>query len=215
MPRLDAITKLDKVYQLFTKSDDHMLNPGETEALVGYYKGLTAAGKTKVKRKMIEIFREAEYERGQRDRFIHDLLGVGFTLAELEGTSGDTAATFLRLSKSAQFTRLQDLDCGETGGSEGFCKNVRPGDVARDARSRIAAELDRIGYRLQREHDDEAELGEARWRAVYREQGSSRRGEELLGYAVELPIYADDHDVDRTYYFNLKGELLGDVYCGE
>ena len=59
------------------------------------------------------------------------------------------------------------------------------------------------------------ELGDPTWSAVYREQGSAGRGKELLGYVIEQPIYADDHDVDRRYYFNLKGALLGDEYCGE
>jgi len=215
MPRLNAVDKLNKVYELFTKGDDQKLNSGETEALVGYYKGLTTSGKTKVKSKLVEIFREAQYDRGQRDRFMSDLLGVGFTLADLEGTAGDTAATFLKLSKTAQFNKLQALDTGESGGGDGFSKDIRASDAARDAKARITTELDKINEKVQREYHNAAEIGDPAWRAVYLEQGSAGRGKELLGYALELPIYADDHDVDRTYYFNLKGDLLGDAYCGE
>ena len=216
MPRLNATDKLTKMYELFTQNDDRKLNPGETEAMVGYYKGLTPAGQTKVKDKLVEIFREATYASGQRDRFLRDLLGVGFTLADLEGTAGDNAASFLKLSKTAQFEKLQALlgwDGGVSG--DGFGKEIRPSDVARDAKARITTELDKIGDQLQREYHNQAELGDPTWTAIYREQGSNGRGKELLGYAVEQPIYADDHDVDRRYFFNLKGDLLGDVYCGE
>ena len=216
MPRLNAVDKLSKMYELFTTGDDRKLNPGETEALVGYYKGLTPAGQTKVKAKLVEIFREAQYVSGQRDKFMQDLLGVGFKLADLEGTSGDTAASFLKMSKSAQFEKLQAL-LGADGGlpGDGFGKEIRPSDVARDAKARITTELDKIGDKLQREYHDAAELGDPTWSAVYREQGSAGRGKELLGYVIEQPIYADEHDVDRRYFFNLKGDLLGDVYCGE
>ena len=216
MPRLNAVDKLNKMYELFTKGDDRKLNSGETEALVGYFKGLTPAGQTKVKAKLVEIFREAQYDRGQRDRFMQGLLGVGFKLADLEGTAGDTAASFLKMSKSAQFEKLQGL-LGWDGGlaGDGYGKEVRPSDVARDAKARITTEMDRIGDKLQREYHNDAELGDPTWTAIYREQGSNGQGKELLGYAVEQPIYAEDHDVDRRYFFNLKGDLLGDVYCGE
>lgn len=215
MPRLNATDKLTKMYELFTRKDDRKLNPGETEAMVGYYKGLTPAGQTKVKDKLVEIFREATYASGQRDRFMRDLLGVGFSLADLEGTAGDTAASFLKLSKSAQFEKLQSLFSADGVSGDGFTKEIRPADAARDAKARITTELDKIGDKLQRTYDNQAELGDPTWSAVYREQGSSGRGKELLGYVVELPIYAEDHDVDRRYFFNLKGVLLGDEYCGE
>jgi hypothetical protein len=215
MPRLNAVDKLNKMYELFTKGDDRKLNSGETDALVGYYKGLTPAGQTKVKTKLVEIFREAKYDRGQRDRFMQDLLGVGFTLTDLEGTAGDTAASFLKLSKSAQFEKLQALFGAGGMVGDGFTKEINAADVARDAKARITTKMDTIGEQLQRKYHNEAELGDPTWSAVYREQGSAGRGQELLGYVLELPIYAEDHDVDRRYFFNLKGDLLGDVYCGE
>jgi hypothetical protein len=215
MPRLNAVDKLNKMYELFTKNDDRKLNPGETEALVGYYKGLTPAGQTKVKGKLAEIFRDASYASGQRDRFMRDLLGLGFTLADLEGTSGDNAASFLKLSKTAQFEKLQSLFSADGISGDGFTKEIKPADAARDAKARISTELDKIGNQLQRKYHDEAELGDPTWSAVYREEGSAGRGQELLGYVVEQPIYAEEHDVDRRYFFNLKGELLGDEYCGE
>ena len=36
-----------------------------------------------------------------------------------------------------------------------------------------------------------------------------------MGFVFEVPIYANEHDVDEAHYFNLKGQHLGSEYVGE
>ncbi|MEW5852007.1 MAG: hypothetical protein AB2A00_24680 [Myxococcota bacterium] len=215
MTRMNALTKLNRMYELFTTGDDKKLNPGETEALAGFFRGLTEAGKAKVKERVIEIYQEASYAPGQRDKFMRDLSQAGISVQELEGNTGETGADLARMTKAAQLDRLQTLDSGDSGGGEGFSKDVRKSDVARDAQAAIASKLEQFKKGVQREHHDEAEFGDLSWRAIYREEGANGRGKELMGYAVEVPIYADEHDVDETLYFNVKGQFAGNVYSGE
>lgn len=215
MTRLNTVDKLNRMYEIFTTNDDKKLNPGETEALAGFFRGLPEAGRAKIRERMVEIYRGSKFDAGTRERFMKELVSAGLTLKDLEGQSGDTGASVLKMSKAAQLERLRALDCGETGGSEGYSKEIRAADVARDARATITTDLKARQKDIQREHHGQAELADPAWRAIYREEGAAGRGKELVGYAVELPVYADDHDVDQTFYFNVKGACVGQEYSGE
>jgi hypothetical protein len=214
---LTSTDKLNKMIDLFTKGDNGKLDRAETDALAGYYGGLPDAGKAKVKARLVEVYQTSTFAGGQRDRFRDALTAQGLPLRELEGVAGDTGATILKMSKGAQLETLSRFDTDEGGGGDGFSKTIRPQDAARDAGAKIKAALGAFDKKLTRDNagDESFALGDKQWRALYREPGAHGRGQEVLGYAVTVPIYANDHDVDQALYFNIKGEQVGKIYVGE
>jgi hypothetical protein len=215
MPALNAVNKLNRLVDLFTKGDNAKLDRAETDAIAGYYSGLPEAGKAKVKDRLIEVYQTSTFARGQKSHFMDLLVRSGISIEELEGVKGDTGAGILRMSKAAQLETVSRFYVGEGGGEEGFSKDVRPSDVARDASAKIKTALSKHEKDMLRDHGDETSVTPQTWQAIYREEDSRGRGKELLGYAVEVGVYTGDHDVDEVLFFNIKGEHLGTEYIGE
>ncbi|MCK6549510.1 hypothetical protein L6R52_26965 [Myxococcota bacterium] len=208
---LRSIDKLDAMVKTFVDRDDKKLGQGEVEALAAFYGGLPKASQAKIADRLAEVYRDSSYTKGTKERFLAALTAQGLPIDKLEGVADDTATGFLKMSREAQLERIKGLasDYGD-----GFSKDVTKRAVPAGARTAITAALEKVATDYLRRSPD-AELGEPSFRAVYLAEGRDGRGKELVGYAVLQPIYADDHDVDQTHFFNVKGQHLGHEYSGE
>ena len=214
---MNSIQKLNKLVQLFIDGDNKKLDRAETDALAGYYGGLPDAGKTKVRDRVIEVYQKSTFANGEQARFRDALQGAGLKLEDLEGTGQITGASVLKMSKGAQLDTLSSYEQGFDAGTSGVTKDIQPRDAARVESAKIKTALSAFDDKMKRKYarEDDFALGDKEWRAIYRESDANDRPVELLGYAVKVGIYAEDHDVDRTVYFNIKGDQVGDVYSGE
>lgn len=212
---LPSLQKLNALHSTFVDQDNGRLSRGEVDAIAGFYKGLPARSQDSIRDRMIEIYRESTFSRGQKDFFRNLLQGAGFSTEELEGISAKGAEGFAKLPKAEQFDRLVQLG-GDWG--DGFSVKIASKDIAPGARSAIAKNIAAFekDYRAERAGDGIDYMFEGeRYQAVYLEEGAHGKGKELVGYMAELGIYTGDHDVDQMLYFNRKGEALGSRYHGE
>ncbi|MCA9555980.1 MAG: hypothetical protein KC933_38500 [Myxococcales bacterium] len=212
---MSSLTKLNRMHQVLTQEDDKKLSRGEVDALAGFYQGLASRSQATVKPRMIEIYRDSSYAKGQKEFFRNALEKVGFTTEELEGIQGNGAEAFAKLPLDEQFERLQRIG-GDWG--DGFSVATRKADLPRGAGAAIArgiADFERE-YRAGRADDGiDYDFHGENYTTVYLAEGENGRGKELVGYMVELGIYTGDHDVDQMLYFNRKGQYLGNEYHGE
>lgn len=208
---LRSIDKLDAMVKTFVDRDDKKLGQGEVEALAAFYGGLPKASQAKVRDRLVEVYRDSSYTKGTKARFLEALTAQGLPIDKLEGVVENNATGFLKMSKEAQFERMKGL---ASDWGDGFSKDITKRAVPAGARTAITAELEKFETKYLRD-SPAAELGEPSFRAVYLEEGRDGRGKELVGYAVLQPIYAEDHDVDQTHFFNVKGQHLGHEYSGE
>ncbi|MBI2376987.1 MAG: hypothetical protein HYV07_23505 [Deltaproteobacteria bacterium] len=211
MPIYGSLDRLNAMHSLFTGEGNKKLDAGEVDALAAFHGGLPASSRGKIKERLAEIYRDGKFSTGQKARFFDLLKAQGFTTEQLEGASADSAQGFMKLSKHAQLERLMEL--ASEGSDEGVTKKLSLSSLDMNTAGRVKAELKKIEKSLLREHGADAELDVSGkgLRGVY----STVEGKQLLGYRIEVPIYAQDHDQGRAYYFNLKGEKVGDEYIGE
>lgn len=207
MPRLDTVSKLNSMYELFTRRDDGKLTSGEVEALAGFYAGLPAAGKAKARARLVDIFQASGYTAGTRERFKQALIAAGLPEAAL--TARPTGMNSVQ--KEALLERI--LDLSEDGGGEGVTRTITMAKVPWEVQSPINDALDAVKKKTLKQ-DPDAEFGDVLIKAVYEATGNGRAG-ALVGYTVELGIYSDAHDVDRRYTFSRDGVQVGDEYVGE
>lgn len=203
---ISSAAKLEGLMQLFVGNDNGKLDQGEIEALTGFFGGLKPASQAKIRPALADIYATSKFSAGQKAKLFAALKQLGFTTKELEGVSDDNATSFVKLSKQAQLTKLLDIEQGNVGA----CKDVVAADAATDARSKIATDQKQVQAEFVRQHSD-AEFSDPTWQALYAKGDKT----ELLGYALLVPIYADEHDVDRMYFYNLRGVRVGEEYRGE
>jgi hypothetical protein len=208
MPRIDTVTKLNSMYELFTKRDDGKLTSGEVEALAGFYAGLPAAGKAKAKDRLVAIFQSSQYTTGMKERFKKALLGAGLHEADLKAKP---AGGMTSVEKEALFDKLSSLS--EDGGGDGVTKTISMAKVPWDLQSPLQDALEALKTRTLKK-DANAEFGDVLIKAIYEPDKNGKPG-PLAGYTIELGIYSDDHDVDRRLSFSRTGVQVGDEYVGE
>lgn len=212
---ISSLTKLNRMHEVFADQDNGKLSRGEVDALAGFYQGLAPRSKATVRSRMVEIYQNSTFTKGQKAFFRNNLENVGFSTEELEGIQGHGPEAFARLPLDEQFERLQKLG-GDWG--DGHTTEIRDGELPRGAGTQIAKGIVAYekDYRAENRGDgiDYDFHGEIH-SAVYLEEGENGRGKGLVGYMVELGIYTGDHDVDEMLYFNRKGQHVGSEYHGE
>lgn len=212
---ISSLKKLNRMYEVFADQDNGKLSRGEVDALAGFYKGLAPRSKATVRDRMVEIYRDSTFTKGQKEFFRNNLEVIGFSTEELEGIKGVGAEAFAKLPLDEQFERLQQLG-GDWG--DGYTTDIPDRGIPRGASAQIAKGIAAFekDYKAERRGDDiDYDFhGEMR-SAVYLEEGDNGKGKGLVGYMVELGIYTGDHDVDEMLYFNRKGQHIGSEYHGE
>lgn len=212
---MSSLDKLNAMHAAFVDRDNGRLSRGEVDALAGFYDGLAPRSQATIRDRMIEIYRESSFSRGQKSFFRNMLEDVGFTTEQLEGIEGHGAEAFAKLPRDEQLERLKRLG-GYWG--DGHSPQIEARDIPRGARTQIAKGIAAFekDYRAERAGDGIDYLFHSeRYQAVYLEQGEDGRGKGLVGYMAELGIYTGNHDVDQMLYFDRRGQLLGSQYHGE
>lgn len=207
MPRLDTVGKLNKMYELFTRADDGKLTSGEVEALAGYFKGLPDTGKAKAKERLVAIYQSSDYTPGMKERFKKALLSAGLSARELSATGPGPNS----VDKDKVLDTLNRLS--DDGAGEGATKTISFAKLPWDVQPSITDALEALKAKTLRK-DRDATFGDPIIKAISEPAKNGRAG-ALVGFTVELPIYADEHDVDRRLSFSKSGVQVGDEYVGE
>lgn len=210
---ISSANKLEGMYALFTEQDDKKLGRGEVDALAGWYGGLHTNSKRAVKARMLEIYNQSDYQRGQKEWFREGLLRAGLTMAEIEGVDPNTPDGFAMMSKEAQFDRLLELRGFWGDGTE---RDIAWNQINAGARPKIRRAIEDFKDDFERDHHgpDGVYFHDERATAIYLGESDSGRAQGLVGYSVELGIDTG-HEADRTLFFNRAGEHLGTQYTGE
>lgn len=209
--RLSSLDKLNQLAKTFVDQDDKKLGRGEVDALAAFYGGLAPAEQAKIEPRLAELYQTSRFDRGQKAILLDRLTRAGVSAEKLEGVVGTGADAFAALGKVAQLHKLQELE-----GGAGFSKDITAGAIPPGARVKVEAGIERFQTDYEKKaHGEPPEFGDRTYHAIYLEEGANGRGKELVGFAVQLGIYHDDHDVDQMLFFNGKGQLLGNDYRGE
>lgn len=211
MPIYSSRDRLDAMHNLFTAQGNGRLDAGEVDALAAFHGGLKGDSKAKIHDRMVELYQGSTFSAGQKDRFRGLLQQRGFTVSELEGADPKTAAGFAKLSKGAKFDRITEL--AADGSDEGTTKVTQLSGLDMMTRGKLQAALTKVEKQIMKEKGPDAIIGDVELRSVFVTGAGGKS--ERVGFRAEIPIYADDHDVDQAHYFDLKGVHLGSEYVGE
>jgi len=192
MPIYGSVERLNAMHSLFTTQGNKRLDAGEVDALAAFAKGLPASSEKKVHGRLAEIYQDSKFSSGQKGRMLGLLKSQGFTTQELEPG---------KLSKEAQLDQLRERSDD--------AKTIKLSSVDMVTRGKLKAELAKIEKSIMKDKGADTIIGDLELKSV---RGPKK---ELLGYIVEIPIYADEHDVDEAHYFNTKAQHLGSDYIGE
>jgi hypothetical protein len=207
MPIYSSLDRLNAMHSLFTTQGNGRLDAGEVDALAGFHKGLSGTSQDKIHDRVVELYQGSKFSAGQKDRLRGLLQTQGFTMKELEGADPSTAAGFAKLPLSAQLERLQEL--GAEGSEDGVSKKVKLSSLDMITQGKLKAGLAKVEKQIMAEHGPDTTIGTAELRSI------ALKGSSVVGFVFEVPIYANEHDVDEAHYFNLKGQHLGSEYVGE
>ncbi len=211
MPIYSSLDRLNAMHNLFTAQGNGRLDAGEVDALAAFHGGLKGESKAKVHDRLVELYQGSTFSAGQKDRFRAQLQAGGFTLGELEGVDPNSAAGFAKLSKGAQFDRITEL--ASDYADDGATKATKLSSLDMLTRGKLQAALTKVEKQIMKEKGADALIGDIELRAVFVKGAGGKQ--EQVGFRAEIPIYADEHDVDEARYFSMKGVHLGSEYVGE
>lgn len=216
---LSPTQKLSAMLATFVARDDRKLGPGEVDALAAFYGGIPPEQRASVEEQITKIYRSSKYVPGAKASFLTALQPHGLTLEELEGLRSATVGGFLAMSKEAQFERMKELKSEWL--DEGYDKAIPARSIPAGARTAMESSLARTKQQILREHREDGEdvddevIRDPVFLPVHLAEDAKGRGRGLVGYLGILPIDADGYQADETYYFNVKGQYLGNEYSGE
>lgn len=211
MPIYSSLDRLNAMHQLFTAQGNGKLDAGEVDALAAFHGGLDTNSRAKIHGRVVEMYQTSTFSTGQRDRMRGLLQKGGFTMKELEGADPATASGFAKLPKTAQLERIMEL--ASEYADDGATKVVKLKNLDMVTRGKLTSALSKVEKDIMKEKGSDATIGDIELRQVFVVNQAGKR--EQVGYRAEVPIYANDHDVDEAHYFNLKLQHLGSEYVGE
>jgi hypothetical protein len=191
------------MYELFTKFDDGKLAAGEVEALAGYYKGLRADAKAKVKAPLVAMFNDSKFAAGAKAKFKTALLDAGLNEADLKKAPG----TLTDLEKKTIKDDLYRL--ADNGGDEGVSKEMTLSQVPWELQSAMNDALANFRQRASIQFPG-CEFPDAVVKAV----STAGARPKLVGYQLEQRVYKGDHDFGSRLFFSKNGISVGEMYAG-
>jgi len=203
-----SISKLNAMVNVFTGADGR-LNQGEVDAISGFYAGLRPKSKAKVQARIIDIYQNSEFWSGQKQRFLDQLRGAGISLTKLEGSAGDTADSFMKLSKQAQFSKMSDWVMDDIEAMP----EITSSDVPTSVRAKIEVQVKHLEKKAQQDEPD-AEVWVAGWQSAHVVDDDYNQGDRV-GYLVTIASDFGGATAADMHFFNLNGVHLGKEYVGE
>lgn len=212
MPIYSSLDRLNAMHALFTTQGNGKLDAGEVEALAAFHGGLPASSQSKIHGRMVELYQTSKFSSGQQANMLSALKGQGFTTKELEKADPNSAAGFAKLSIAAQSDRIREL--ADEYSDEGSTKNIKLSSLDMMTAGKLKAAMNKLEKDIMKEHPgDETFIGDTSLKAIFVKTEANKL--EKVGYQIEMPYYADEHDAGKRAFFNLKGQALGVDWFGE